>query len=76
MFFVTLDEEGTIYYFNEFTGESRWERPADELQEEDEEEEEEEQSGEIKRDESLDSYVQGLQPDELKKLVNKIEKKT
>ncbi|KAI7888660.1 Rho GTPase activation protein [Mucor mucedo] len=68
------DEEGTIYYFNEFTGESRWERPADELEEEKEEEgeedeeEEEERRGEIKRDESLESYAQSLQPDELKKL--------
>jgi hypothetical protein len=60
--FCIIDDEGTIYYFNERTGESRWDKPCSEGEEEEEEE------GDYKRDESMETFIQGLQPEELKKL--------
>ncbi|KAI9272086.1 Rho GTPase activation protein [Helicostylum pulchrum] len=59
-----FDEAGTIYYFNETTGESRWDKPNEEKDNEEEgnEEEEEEET------QAEDTYIQGLNPNELKKL--------
>lgn len=53
---LLLDDEGTIYYFNESTGESRWDMPGDPVE------------SEAQRDESMETFIQGLQPEELKKL--------
>ncbi|KAF7725377.1 hypothetical protein EC973_009644 [Apophysomyces ossiformis] len=68
----TYDEDGTIYYFNEHTGESRWERPdesvllspADDMGLRFE-------SMALQHSEDLESIHEGLQklsPDELKRL--------
>jgi hypothetical protein len=59
--FYYLDQEGTIYYFNESTGESRWDKP--------EEEENDNFSPLPQRDDSTDTFIQGLNSNELQKLV-------
>lgn len=57
IFPCSLDEDGTIYYFNESTGESRWDKPTEML------------DTDAQRDESFETFIQGLKPEELKKLV-------
>ncbi|KAI8065351.1 Rho GTPase activation protein [Gilbertella persicaria] len=59
------DEDGTIYYFNEMTGESRWDRPI--------EEEEQNQPPPLPprnnaADDNLDTLIEGIKPEELQKL--------
>ncbi|KAL7311971.1 hypothetical protein PS15m_009677 [Mucor circinelloides] len=56
-----FDQDGTIYYFNESTGESRWDKP--------EEPEKDEPPPLPQRDDSADTFIQGLNPNELQKLV-------
>jgi hypothetical protein len=56
-FLCLLDEDGTIYYFNESTGESRWDKPTTEILDD------------VQRDESFETFIQGLKPEELTKLV-------
>lgn len=55
----TLDDDGIIYYFNESTGESRWDPPTNQ------------QAISPLREDSVEPFLKGLKPDELQKLVNK-----
>lgn len=59
--FLYLDQEGTIYYFNESTGKSRWDKPG--------EEESDDPPPLPQRDDSADTFIQGLNSNELQKLV-------
>lgn len=59
--FHYLDQEGTIYYFNDSTGESRWDKPG--------EEERDDPPPLPQRDDSADTFIQGLNSNELQKLV-------
>lgn len=75
-FFVCIkDEAGTIYYFNETTGESRWDKPKEEEKDNEEKDNEEKDNGEEDNEEeeeeiqAEDTYIRGLNPNELKKLV-------
>ncbi|KAI8646984.1 Rho GTPase activation protein [Parasitella parasitica] len=52
-----FDSEGTIYYFSEATGESRWDKPSQEAP-----------PPLPQRDNSTETFLQGLKPNDLQKL--------
>ncbi|CEP12575.1 hypothetical protein [Parasitella parasitica] len=52
-----FDSEGTIYYFNETTGESRWDKPGQEAP-----------PPLPLRDDNTETFLQGLKPNDLQKL--------